>query len=110
MRVSAEQGGVKFLGSPLGSQAFAAALLDERATTIQLLINELLKLDDKQVAYILLRHFIAISKFRFALRNCPTELIMQAIAPFNCILQETTSELLGVQLTEDQFDQAALPI
>jgi hypothetical protein len=69
-----------------------------------------MKLDDKQVAYILLRHCIALPKFRFALRTCPTELIMQAIARFDCILRETTSELLGVQLTEDQFDQAALPI
>jgi hypothetical protein len=69
-----------------------------------------MKLDDKQVAYTLLRHCIALPKFRFALRTCPTELIMQAIARFDCILRETTSELLGVQLTEDQFDQAALPI
>jgi hypothetical protein len=55
-RVLAKQGGIKFLGSPLGSQAFAAALLDERVTKIQLLINELMKLDNKQVAFILLRH------------------------------------------------------
>jgi hypothetical protein len=104
MRVLAEQGGIKFLGSPFGSQAFAAV------TKIQLLINELMKLDDKQVAYFLLRHCIALPKFRFALRTCPTELIMHAIARFDCVLRETTSELLGVQLTEDQFDQAALPI
>jgi hypothetical protein len=64
-----------FLESHLGSHAFAAALLDERVTKIQLLINELMKLDDKQVAYILLRHCIALPKFRFALRTCPTELI-----------------------------------
>jgi hypothetical protein len=56
MRGLAEQGGIKLLGSPLGSQAMAAALLDERVTKIQLLINELMKQEDKQVAYILLRH------------------------------------------------------
>jgi hypothetical protein len=67
----------------LGSRAFAAALLDERVTNIQLLINELMKLDDKQVAYILLRHCIALPKFRFA----STELIMRAIARLDCILQ-----------------------
>jgi hypothetical protein len=91
MRVSAEQGGIKFLESPLGSRAFAATLLDERLTKIHLLINELMKLDDKQVAYILLRHCIALPKFRFA----STELIMRAIALFDCILRDTTSELLG---------------
>jgi hypothetical protein len=112
MRVSAEQGGIEFLRCHLASQAFAAALIDERVTKIQLLIYDLMKLDGKQVALglILLRHYIALPKFRFALRTCPTELIKQAIARFDCILRETTSELLGVQLTEDQFDQAALLI
>jgi hypothetical protein len=99
MRVSAEQGGIKFLGSPLGSRAFGAALLDERLTKIQLLITELIKLDDKQVAYILLIHCIALPKFPFALRTCPSELIMHDIARFDCILRETTSDLLVVELT-----------
>jgi hypothetical protein len=46
---SAEQDGIKFLGSPFG-KAFAAALLDKRVTKKQLLINKLMKQDDKQVA------------------------------------------------------------
>jgi hypothetical protein len=100
-------GGIKFLGSPLGSAEFADDLLRIRFSKIERLMCQLQTVPDAQVAYILLRHCISLPKLRFSLR---TLIIMGAIAKFDLALRDTLSMMLGVELTDDEFTQAAAPV
>jgi hypothetical protein len=103
-------GGIKFLGSPLGSAEFADDLLRIRFSKIEGLMCQRQTFPDAQVAYILPRHCISLPKFRFSLRTCPSLIIMGAIAKFDLALRETLSMMLGVELTDDEFTQAAAPV
>jgi hypothetical protein len=90
-----EADGLRVLGGPVGSAAFADRLLRERVAKINSLLLELDKLDDPQIELALLRSCAGLPKLAFALRCAPPEAIAGAISVFQSCVDRVLDSILG---------------
>ena len=69
------------------------------------------EVNDAQVEFGLFRGCLSYNKINHLLRACPPDLLLDALSKFDDHFQSMVAEILRVPcLTEDQWEQASLPV
>ena len=102
--------GFEFLGSPVGSAAFANATLMKRVARIRALLDRLHVVADPQVEFVLLRSCCGLPRFAFSLRATPPGEIAEAVAQFDALLAAKVAERFAFSLDEQAEIQWHLPV
>ena len=68
-------------------------------------------MNNAQVEFALFRGCLAYNKINHLLRTCPPDLLQDALVKFDDQFQSVVAEILRVPcLSDDQWDQASLPV
>ena len=94
---------MKLLGAPIGSREFTTEFAKKKLKAL----NEV----QMQVEFGLFRGCLSYNKINHLLRTCPPDLLQDALEKFDTHFQNMVAEILRVScLTEDQWEQASLPV
>ena len=106
-----DNAGVKLLGAPIGTKAFTMGFVKKKLDSLEAVCGTLKKVDNAQVEFALFRGFLSYNKINHLLRTCPPDLLQDALVEFDDHFQNMVAAILRVPcLTEDQWDQASLPV
>ena len=98
--------GVKLLGAPIGSKEFTTDFVKKKLKALDDVCKLLREVDNAQVEFGLFRGCLSYNKINHLLRTCPPDLLK-----FDDHFQNMVAEILRVPcLTEDQWEQASLPV
>ena len=108
-RVSNE--GVKLLGVPVGTKAFTTEFTKKKLKVLEEVCSALKEVDNAQVELGLFRGCLSFNKINHLLRTCPPDLLEEALGQFDEHFHSILATILRIPcLTEDQWEQASLPI
>ena len=100
--------GVKLLGAPIGTKAFTTDFVRKKLKALGDVCRALREVDNAQVEFALFRGCLSYNKINHLLRTCPPRF---ALRQFDDHFQSMVAEILRVPcLSEDQWDQASLPV
>jgi hypothetical protein len=103
--------GVKLLGAPIGTKAFTTNFVEKKLEALDEVCKALRKVDNAQIEFALFRGCLSYNKINHLLRTCPPDLLQDALVKFDDHFHNMVAEILRVPcLTEDQWDQASLPV
>ena len=106
-----EPSGIQLLGSPIGSNTFMEASVNERVTKIESsIVTKLSSLGDPQIQLALLRSCLSLPTLMYTLRTCVPSSLQQAYARFDDIQREAADDIIGFPLTDSAWAQATLPV
>ena len=105
-----EGDGVMLLGAPLGRDAFVRKAVEERVRKIEEITTLLPQLEDPQTEFVLLRACLALPKFIYTWRTVDTTDLIFLLERFDRINREALANILGVPLSDQQWQQAKLPV
>ena len=106
-----DNAGVKLLGAPIGTKAFTMGFVKKKLDSLEVVCDTLKKVDNAQVEFALFRGCLSYNKINHLLRTCPPDLLQDALVEFDDHFQNMVAAILRVPcLTEDQWDQASLPV
>jgi hypothetical protein len=108
-RVSNE--GVKLLGAPVGTKAFTIDFTKKKLKVLKEVCDILKEVDNAQVELGLFRGCLAFNKINHLLRTCPPDLLDEALTQFDEHFHNILATILRLPcLSEDQWEQASLPV
>jgi ubiquitin carboxyl-terminal hydrolase 44/49 len=106
-----DNAGVKLLGAPIGSKEFTTDFVKKKLKALDDVCKLLREVDNAQVEFGLFRGCLSYNKINHLLRTCPPGLLQEALVKFDDHFQNMIAEILRVPcLTEDQWEQASLPV
>ena len=106
-----DNAGVKLLGAPIGSKEFTTDFVKKKLKALDDVCKLLREVDNAQVEFGLFRGCLSYNKINHLLRTCPPDLLQEALVKFDDHFQNMIAEILRVPcLTEDQWEQASLPV
>ena len=106
-----ENAGVKLLGAPIGSREFTTEFVKKKLKALDEVCKALREVNDTQVEFGLFRGCLSYNKINHLLRTCPPDLLQDALERFDEHFQSMVAEILRVScLSEDQWEQASLPV
>ena len=106
-----DNAGVKLLGAPIGTKAFTTDFVQKKLVALDEVCKALREVDNAQVEFALFRGCLSYNKINHLLRTCPPDLLQEAIAKFDEHFHNMVATILRVPcLSEDQWDQASLPV
>jgi ubiquitin carboxyl-terminal hydrolase 44/49 len=106
-----DNAGVKLLGAPIGSRDFTTEFVQKKLKALDDVCKVLREVNDAQVEFALFRGCLSYNKINHLLRTCPPDLLQDALGKFDDHFQSIVAEILRVPcLTEDQWEQASLPV
>ena len=106
-----ENAGVKLLGAPIGSREFTTEFVKKKLKALDEVCKALREVNDAQVEFELFRGCLSYNKINHLLRTCPPDLLQDALERFDEHFQNMVAEILRVScLSEDQWEQASLPV
>jgi hypothetical protein len=106
-----DNAGVKLLGAPIGSKDFTTDFVKKKLKALDEVCKLLREVDNAQVEFGLFRGCLSYNKINHLLRTCPPDLLQEALVKFDDHFQNMMAENLRVPcLTEDQWEQASLPV
>jgi hypothetical protein len=106
-----DNAGVKLLGAPIGTKAFTTDFVQKKLDALNAVYKLLREVNNAQVEFALFRGCLAYNKINHLLRTCPPDLLQEALVKFDDQFQSMVAEILRVPcLSEDQWDQASLPV
>lgn len=106
-----DNAGVKLLGAPIGSREFTTKFVKKKLKALDDVCKALREVNDAQVEFGLFRGCLSYNKINHLLRTCPPDLLLDALARFDEHFQNMVAEILRVScLSEDQWEQASLPV
>ena len=107
-----DDAGVKLLGAPISTKAFTTDFVQKKKLDALDSVYKLLReVNNAQVEFALFRGCLAYNKINHLLRTCPPDLLHDALAKFDDQFQSVVAEILRVPcLSDDQWDQASLPV
>ena len=102
---------MKLLGAPIGSREFTTEFVKKKLKALDDVCKTLREVNDAQVEFGLFRGCLSYNKINHLLRACPPDLLLDALSKFDDHFQSMVAEILRVPcLTEDQWEQASLPV
>ena len=106
-----EDAGVKLLGAPIGTREFTTEFVKKKLKALGEVCKALREVNDAQVELGLFRGCLSYNKINHLLRTCPPDLLKDALEKFDEHFQNIVAEILRVPcLSEDQWEQASLPV
>src|SRR6478609_7380385 len=106
-----DNAGVKLLGAPIGSRKFTTEFVKKKLKALDDVCKALREVDNAQVEFGLFRGCLSYNKINHLLRTCPADLLQDALGKFDDHFQNMVAEIMRVPcLTEDQWEQASLPV
>jgi len=103
--------GVKLLGAPIGTKAFTTDFVKKKLDALNSVYKLLRDVNNAQVEFALFRGCLAYNKINHLLRTCPPNLLEESLVAFDDQFQSMVAEILRVPcLSDDQWDQASLPV
>ena len=106
-----DNAGVTLLGAPIGSREFTTEFVKKKLKALDDVCKALREVNDAQVEFGLFRGCLSYNKINHLLRTCPPDLLQDALARFDEHFQNMVAEILRVScLSEDQWEQASLPV
>ena len=106
-----DNSGVKLLGAPIGTKAFTTYFVKKKLKALGDVCKALRDVDNAQIEFALFRGCLSYNKVNHLLRTCPPDLLQDALVQFDDHFQNIVAEILRVPcLSEDQWDQASLPV
>ena len=106
-----DNAGVKLLGAPIGTKAFTTDFVKKKLKALDEVCKALRNVDNAQVEFALFRGCLSYNKINHLLRTCPPDLLQDALVKFDDHFQNMVAEILRQAcLSEDQWDQASLPV
>ena len=106
-----DDAGVKLLGAPIGTKAFTTDFVQKKLDALNSVYKLLREVNNAQVEFALFRGCLAYNKINHLLRTCPPDLLQDALVKFDDQFQSVVAEILRVPcLSDDQWDQASLPV
>jgi hypothetical protein len=106
-----DNAGVKLLGAPIGTKDFTTDFVRKKLKALDDVSKLLREVDNAQVEFGLFRGCLSYNKINHLLRTCPPELLDVALEKFDDHFQNMVAEILRVScLSEDQWEQASLPV
>ena len=106
-----DNAGVKLLGAPIGTKDFTTDFVRKKLDALDAVYKTLRDVNDAQVEFALFRGCLSYNKINHLLRTCPPDLLQEALTRFDDRFQNIVAEILRVPcLSEDQWDQASLPV
>jgi hypothetical protein len=108
LRWIVDNAGVKLLGAPIGTKAFTMGFVKKKLDSLEAVCGTLKK-DNAQVEFALFRGCLSY-KINHLLRTCPPDLLQDALVEFDHFQNMVAAILRVPCLTEDQWDQASLPV
>lgn len=96
------------LGAPIGNEEFCISYIQKRIQKANQLLKVLPKLEDPQVALLLLRSCGSFCKLAHIARNTPSSVAMDSLGEFDACIRQCLEESAGLQLTESAWSQAQL--
>ena len=83
----------------------------KKLDSLEVVCDTLKKVDNAQVEFALFRGCLSYNKINHLLRTCPPDLLQDALVEFDDHFQNMVAAILRIPcLTEDQWDQASLPV
>ena len=104
------EGGVRVLGSPLGSEEFVKKYLEESVEKCRVISEQLPRLEDNMSSYILTRSCLGLSKFNFHLRTIDCSQFPAILTKFDTMMRDNINSIVGSVLSNTSYDQACLPV
>jgi len=106
-----DNAGVKLLGAPIGTKAFTTDFVQKKLVALNEVHQLLREVDNAQVEFALFRGCLAYNKINHLLRTCPPDLLEEALVKFDEQFQNMVAEIFRAPcLSDDQWDQASLPV
>jgi hypothetical protein len=106
-----DNAGVKLLGAPIGTKDFTTDFVKKKLKALDEVCKLLREVDNAQVEFGLFRGCLSYNKINHLLRTCPSDLLQEALKKFDDHFQNMVAEILRVPcLTDDQWEQASLPV
>jgi hypothetical protein len=103
--------GVKLLGAPVGTKAFTVDFTKKKLKVLKEVCDILKEVDNAQVELGLFRGCLAFNKINHLLRTCPPDLLDEALTQFDEHFHNILATILRLPcLSEDQWEQASLPV
>ena len=103
--------GVKLLGAPIGTKDFTTQFVTKKLKVLEEVCALLREVDNAQVEMGLFRGCLSFNKINHLLRTCPPDLLEVALGEFDEHFHSMLAAILRVPcLSEDQWEQATLPI
>ena len=102
--------GIVLLGSPIGSRVFEKQVISRRIDKVRDISEMLPLMKDAQCEYVLLRSCLSLPKIMFTLRTTNPSHHQELWQRFDSITRQTISMILGVPVSDSQYQQAQLPV
>ena len=96
------------LGAPIGDEQIIDEVLIAKLHELQRLSQRLLHLNS-QDALFLLKNCFSIPKMTYTLRSAPCY-TRQLLQEYDIVMRNTLQSILNIQLTDEAWDQATLPV
>ena len=107
--LNTETYGIEVLGSPLGHPAFVSAWLDKYYTELEQEADRIMQYPDSQGQHLFL-YYCFQPKVNHLMRTIPPNQILPFLHRFDLLKRSILNAILHVQLTDDQWLQATLPV
>jgi hypothetical protein len=106
-----DNAGVKLLGAPIGNKDFTTNFVAKKLEALNGVCKVLREVNNAQIEFALFRGCLSYNKINHLLRTCPPDLLQEALVQFDDHFHNMVAEILRVPcLTEEQWDQASLPV
>ena len=102
--------GIVLLGSPIGSQEFIEQVIASKVEKVKETVSLLPLIQDPHTEYVLLRSCLSIPKIMFILRTTDPVQHQNLLQQFDSILRESLTRIIGVPVSDSQWQQAQLPV
>ena len=96
------------LGAPIYPEGIQA-VLEAKLEDLELMVGRLSKIDRHSALY-LLRNCFAMPKLTYFLRSSPCFLKPNILKRYDTIIKDALVKILNIQLTEEAWSQATLPL
>ncbi len=105
-----ESGNFKLLGAAFGSSDFCSALLTKRCAKAEQLLAQFSIMEDSQTALLLARNCAGFCKVAYSMRTVPPLAHAGALADFGGLIKDSLTQIVGCDVDDRGWSQAALPI
>ena len=102
--------GIVVLGAPIGSRAFVQQRLRKRVDKVRDITALLPDIKDPHTEFVILRSCLSLPKIMFSLRTVDTSTLLDELKDFDSINREAVSRIMGPPLSDQQWEQAKLPV
>ena len=102
--------GIVVLGAPIGSRAFVQQRLRRRVDKVRDITALLPDIKDPHTEFVILRSCLSLPKIMFSLRTVDTSTLLDELKDFDSINREAVSRIMGPPLSDQQWEQAKLPV